>query len=53
LERKGDIIIRVTITRGATIKVSISGIDRCTRRMNKTGEEFCPKDLKIRTLAGR
>jgi hypothetical protein len=36
VERKGD-IIRVTITRGATIKVSISGTDRCTQRMNKTG----------------
>jgi hypothetical protein len=38
LEGKGGIIIRVTITRGATIKVSISGTNSCTRRMIKTGE---------------
>jgi hypothetical protein len=33
--------------RGATIKVSISQTDRCTRRINEIGEKFCPKDLKI------
>ena len=37
LEEKGGIIIRVTITRRATIKVSISGSDRCTQRINQTG----------------
>jgi hypothetical protein len=30
MEGKGDNIIKVTNTRGATIKVSISEIDRCT-----------------------
>jgi hypothetical protein len=47
VEGKGGIVIRVTITRGATIKVSISGTNRCTQRMNKIGEKSCPRDLKI------
>jgi hypothetical protein len=36
VEEKGD-IIRVTITRGATIKVPIFEANRCTQGMNKTG----------------
>jgi hypothetical protein len=52
MEEKGS-IIRVTITRGATTMVSISETDRCTQRTNKTGVKSYPKDLKIRTLAGR
>jgi hypothetical protein len=36
MERKGNIIIRVTITRGATIKVSISETDRYTQGINTT-----------------
>ena len=46
VEEKGD-IIRVTITRGATIKVSISETDRCIQGMNKTREKSCPEDLKF------
>jgi hypothetical protein len=52
MKREGD-IISVTITRGATIRVFISETDRCTQEMNKIGEESCPEDLKIRTLAMR
>jgi hypothetical protein len=36
MEREGNIIIRVTVTRGATIKVSISKTDKCTQGLNKT-----------------
>jgi hypothetical protein len=36
MEREGNIIIRVTVTRGAIIKVSISETDRCTQGLNKT-----------------
>jgi len=44
--------IRVTITRGATIKVSIPRTDKCTKRMNKIGEESCPEDLKSKPSPG-
>jgi hypothetical protein len=40
MKRKGDNIIRVTITSGATIKVSIYEIDRCTRGINTIGEKL-------------
>jgi hypothetical protein len=46
MEREGDIVIRVTITRGATIKVSISKIDRCTQRIDKIGEKVLSGGLK-------
>jgi hypothetical protein len=52
MKGKGDNIIRVTNTRGATIKVSIFEIDRCTRGINKIGEKVLSEDLKIQTLAG-
>jgi hypothetical protein len=52
MERKCG-TIKVTIMRGATIKVSISRTDRCTQRMNKTREKSYLEDLKIRTLAKR
>ena len=45
VEGKGGIIIKVTITRGATIKVSISGADRCTQRITRQ-EESCSEDSK-------
>jgi hypothetical protein len=53
VEREGGIIIRVTIIRGATIKVSIFGTGRCTQRIRKTREKSYPENSKIRTLAGR
>jgi hypothetical protein len=46
VEGKGGVIIRVTITRGATIKVSILGTDRCTKGINKIGEKSYSEDLK-------
>jgi hypothetical protein len=46
-------MIRVTITRGATIKVSIFETDRCTQEINKIGKKSCPEDLKFQTLAKR
>jgi hypothetical protein len=53
MEGKGDNIIRVSNIRGATIKVSISKTDRCTRGINKIGKKSYPEDLKIQTLAER
>jgi hypothetical protein len=53
MEREGDIINKVTITRGATIKVPVSETDRCTRGINKTREKSYPEDLKIRTFTER
>jgi hypothetical protein len=54
MEREGDIIIRVTITRGATIEVSISETDRCTQGMKDFSPvKSCLEDLKIQTLAER
>jgi hypothetical protein len=46
MKRKGDNIIRVTITSGATIKVSIYEIDRCTRGINTIGEKLLFGGLK-------
>jgi hypothetical protein len=46
MEGKGDNIIRVSNTRGATIKVSIFEIDRCTRGINKIGEKVLFGGLK-------
>jgi hypothetical protein len=53
IEGKGDNIIRVTYTRGATIKVSIFEIDRCTRGITRLEKKSSPEDLKIRTLTER
>jgi hypothetical protein len=53
MEGKGDNIIRVTNTRGATIKISISEIDRCTQGITILEKKSCPEDLKIQTLAER
>jgi hypothetical protein len=50
VEEKDDII---KVTRGATIKVSISETNRCTQGMNKTGEKSSLEDLKIQTLPRR
>jgi hypothetical protein len=46
MEGKGNNIIRVTNIRGATIKVSISETDRCTRGINKIGEKVLSGGLK-------
>jgi hypothetical protein len=46
MKRKCDNIIRVTITSGATIKVSIYKIDRCTRGINTIGEKLLSRGLK-------
>jgi hypothetical protein len=53
MEGKGDNIIRVTNTRGATIKVSISEINRCTRGITRLKKKSYLEDLKIQTLAKR
>jgi hypothetical protein len=53
MKGEGEIIIRITNTRGATIKVAISKTDRCTQGINKIGEKSCPGDLRVRTLAKR
>jgi hypothetical protein len=53
MEGKGDSIIRVTNTRSATIKVSISKIDRCTRGITRLEKKSYPEDLKIRILTER
>jgi hypothetical protein len=45
-KNKGDNIIRVTNTRGVTIKVSISETDRCTQGINKIGEKVLSRGLK-------
>jgi hypothetical protein len=47
MEGKGDNIIRVTNTRGATIKVSISEIDRCTREIIRLEKKSYLEDLKF------
>jgi hypothetical protein len=47
MEREGDIIIRVTIARGAIIKVFIFEAIRHTQGLNKTEGKSCPKDFKI------
>jgi uncharacterized protein (DUF2249 family) len=47
MKEKGDNIIRVTNTRGATIKVFISEIDICTRGITRLEKKSCPEDLKI------
>jgi hypothetical protein len=52
VEGKSGIIIGVTITRGETIKVSISRTNRYTQGINKI-ENSCPEDSKIQTLTGR
>jgi hypothetical protein len=46
MQREGDIIIRVTIIRDATIKVSIFETDRCAQRIDKTGEKVMSRGLK-------
>jgi hypothetical protein len=46
LEGESDNIIRVTSTRGVTIKVSISETDRCTQGINKIGEKALSGGLK-------
>jgi hypothetical protein len=46
MEEKCDNIIRVTNTRGATIKVSISETDRCTQGINKIGEKAMSRGFK-------
>jgi hypothetical protein len=46
MEGKGDNIIRVTNTRGVTIKVFTSETNRCTRGINKIGEKTQSRGLK-------
>jgi hypothetical protein len=47
-------IIRITIRRGATIKVFISETERCTQRMKDFSlVKSYPEDLKIQSLAER
>jgi hypothetical protein len=53
MEGKGHNIIRVANTRGATIKVSISKIYRCTRGITRFEKKSYSEDLKIRTLTER
>jgi hypothetical protein len=47
IEGKGNNIIRVTNTRGATINASIFEIHRCTRGIIRLEKKSCPEDLKI------
>jgi len=44
MEREGDIITRCT--RGSTIRVSISGTDRCTQEMSNIGERVMSGGLR-------
>jgi hypothetical protein len=53
MKGEGEIIIRITNTRGASIKIAISKTDKCTRGINKIGEKSCPGDLRVQTLAER